>query len=68
MTNTTMTLPPQHLARRLWHRLTANGRRRTTAARLEGFSDRQLRDIGIARNQIEYFSIRTEHDAMRYSG
>jgi uncharacterized protein YjiS (DUF1127 family) len=68
MTETTLTLRPHHLVPRLWHRLTTNSLRRTTVARLEELSDRQLRDIGIERDQIEDFSIKTAHDAMCYSG
>lgn len=68
MTDTTLTLRPQHFARRLWLWLTMNSRRRKTAAHLHALTDRELRDIGIKRDRIDDFSIKTAHDSMRYSG
>jgi uncharacterized protein YjiS (DUF1127 family) len=68
MTYTTTTLRPQRFARRIWHWLKTYSRARTSAARLCALSDHMLRDVGIDRDRIDQTSIRTQHDAMRYSG
>lgn len=51
---------------RLW--LASLGPRRTPAAHLDTLSDHMLRDIGAERDPLDQMSIRTAHDAMRFSG
>lgn len=69
MTDTTLTFGTRRgLGRRLQLWLTSWQRRRTTAVQLDVLSDRMLRDIGVARDEIGGLATRTLHDAMRYSG
>jgi uncharacterized protein YjiS (DUF1127 family) len=69
MTDITLTLRTErHFAQRLRLWLASLGRRRTPAADLDILSDHMLRDIGIERDPLDQMSIRTLHDAMRYSG
>jgi hypothetical protein len=68
MTDTTYTLRPHDgLARLFWLWLTTP-RARTRAAHLDTLSDHMRRDIGRPRDPMDEMSIRTLHDAMRYSG
>jgi hypothetical protein len=68
MTDTTYTLGPQDgLARLFWLWMTTP-RARTPAAHLDTLSDHMRRDIGSSRDPMDRMSIRTLHDAMRYSG
>lgn len=55
-------------AARMWHWLFAPLRRRAQAADLDTLSDHMRRDIGLERDPLEQMSIRTLHDAMRFSG
>lgn len=70
MTDTTFTLRGERgfaLRLRLW--LGRFGRRRREPpAALDLLSDHMRRDIGVERDPLEEMSIRTLHDAMRYSG
>lgn len=60
--------PPLRRGRRLWLWLTALGNRRPPAAQLETLSDQMLRDIGVPRLESGRTTIRTQFEAMRYSG
>lgn len=51
---------------RLW--LASLGRRRAAAPDLDTLSDHMRCDIGIERDPLDQTTIRTLHDAMRYSG
>jgi uncharacterized protein YjiS (DUF1127 family) len=69
MTETTLSLGAQRgLASRLRLWLTARRRRRTSSAQLGALSDRMLSDIGVQRDQTSGDAIRSQYDAMRYSG
>jgi uncharacterized protein YjiS (DUF1127 family) len=69
MTETTLSLGAQRgLASRLRLWLTARRRRRTSSAQLGALSDRMLSDIGVQRDQTSGGAIRSQYDAMRYSG
>ncbi|MGL4237654.1 DUF1127 domain-containing protein [Tabrizicola sp.] len=52
----------------IWNWLQRLKRGAKSAPELTTLSDRTLRDIGIERDELRRLGIRTEHDAMRYSG
>lgn len=68
MTETTPTHPAQNgFARRLWLFFPPRPRL-ARSADLDKLSDYMRRDIGIERDPLDQMSIRTAHDAMRFSG
>ncbi|WP_137109739.1 hypothetical protein [Rhodobacter sp. SY28-1] len=58
----------RRLAKRLRLWLASLGPCRTPTANLDTLSDHMLRDIGAERDPLDQMSIRTLHDAMRFSG
>ena len=69
MTETTLTHPAkERFARRLWLCFFRPRRRLARPADLDTLSDHMRRDIGIERDPLDQMSIRTAHDAMRFSG
>jgi hypothetical protein len=68
MTNLSLTHPAKDgFARRLWLFFSAHPRL-ARASDLDTLSDHMRRDIGIEREPLDQMSIRTAHDAMRFSG
>lgn len=69
MTDLTMTHRPKDgFAKRLWLSVFSLRRRHASASDLDTLSDHMRRDIGIERDPLDQMSIRTLHDAMRFSG
>jgi hypothetical protein len=69
MTDITLTLRAERrFAKRLRLWFASLGRLGTPAANLDTLSDHMLRDIGAERDPLDQMSIRTLHDAMRFSG
>lgn len=69
MTDFTTALPAKsRFASRLRNWLFSARRRHPRAADLDTLSDHMRRDIGMERDPLDQMSIRTAHDAMRFSG
>lgn len=69
MTDLSLTHPAKDgFAKRLWHFLLSRRRQNASAADLDTLSDHMRRDVGMERDPLDQMSIRTAHDAMRFSG
>ena len=69
MTDLSLTHPGKDVfAKRLRLWFFRPSRRLARAADLDTLSDHMRRDIGMERDPLDQMSIRTAHDAMRFSG